>query len=289
VRRLCGVESIRPSVDLEDDGLAARLMKLILGVGGEGGSAGAGAGATPVGPALAARIMQVRLCFMGGDLDRSCGMGHLVKRQVSTVHPKHPLQFLNAPTHSYWCGQWQLLSGSPTTHACCQLASTEQVGAGTHCAVRWEVASCLRCASAHTHHHNPHQHNHAHAQTHAHTRAATPGAGSMVALGAPSGGAAGRLRAQGMEWCVWVIKHAPQHQLKAMAPTLLARLLPATGGEAPAVPAGGESAAGDAMVGAAVGACEGWPGGACLVCEVRWCGGAVVWLTCGLLIHPPFP
>lgn len=67
-----------------------------------------------------------------------------------------------------------------------------------------------------------------------------------MALGAPSGGAAGRLRAQGMEWCVWLIKHAQQHQLKAMAPTLLARLLPATGGAAPESGGGG---GGDAMVG----------------------------------------
>jgi hypothetical protein len=77
----------------------------------------------------------------------------------------------------------------------------------------------------------------------------TPG-GSVGPFGASAGGAAGRLRAQGMEWCVWVIRHAPQHQLKAMAPTLLARLLPATGGEAPEAAAPrGDGVGGDAMVG----------------------------------------
>jgi hypothetical protein len=74
------------------------------------------------------------------------------------------------------------------------------------------------------------------------------GTGAGAPLGAPTGGAAGRLRAIGMEWCVWVIKHAPQHQLKAMAPTLLARLLPATGGTAPAAAAGGASGDGNATV-----------------------------------------
>ncbi len=56
-----------------------------------------------------------------------------------------------------------------------------------------------------------------------------------MSLGGPSSGAAGRLKAQGMEWCVWVIKHASQHQLKAMAPTMLARLLPEAGVEADAM------------------------------------------------------
>ncbi len=54
-RRLCGVESARPSVDLEDPELAGRLMSLVVGAGDD---AGPGA-ATAVGPALAARIMQV--------------------------------------------------------------------------------------------------------------------------------------------------------------------------------------------------------------------------------------
>jgi hypothetical protein len=49
-----------------------------------------------------------------------------------------------------------------------------------------------------------------------------------------------------MEWCVWVIKHSPQHQLKAMAPSLLERLLPATGGGGAAI--GGGTGGGDAMV-----------------------------------------
>ena len=70
----------------------------------------------------------------------------------------------------------------------------------------------------------------------------------MALLGAPVGGSAGRLRALGMEWCVWVIKHAETHQLKAMAPALLARLLPATGGEAPAA-AAADDGGDDAMVG----------------------------------------
>lgn len=34
-------------------------------------------------------------------------------------------------------------------------------------------------------------------------------------------GGSARLRAQGMEFAVWVTKHAETHQLRAMAPTVL--------------------------------------------------------------------
>ncbi|GBF95386.1 hypothetical protein Rsub_07814 [Raphidocelis subcapitata] len=157
VRRLCGVESARPSVDLEDAELAGRLMAMVTGAAEDGGPQTA----TAVGPALAARIMQL-----------------LVRSVAAAQHFPDNARVLSA---------------------------------------------CLYGPGA-------------------------PG-GSVGPLGAPAGGAAGRLRAQGMEWCVWVIRHAPQNQLKAMAPTLLARLLPATGGVAPAAAAsgGGDGGGGDAM------------------------------------------
>ncbi|KIZ04640.1 proteasome component ECM29 [Monoraphidium neglectum] len=156
-RRLCGVESPKTSVDLEDAGLVGRLMALVLG--GGGGGVEAGKAATPVGPALAARIMQL-----------------LVRSVAAAQRFPENARVLSVCLYG---------PGAPSS------------------------------------------------------------GGGQVPLGAPSGGATGRLRALGMEWCVWVIKHSPQHQLKAMAPSLLERLLPATGGGGAAI--GGGTGGGDAM------------------------------------------
>lgn len=58
---------------------------------------------------------------------------------------------------------------------------------------------------------------------------------ASVALGSSSAatGANARLQQLGMEWSVWLFKHAPSWQLKALAPAALQRLLPALDGGDP--------------------------------------------------------